>query len=826
MRPQDRDGSNNNHVGERGRSQQIAPSRGRSRDRSYDVSSRHRYDDRDMRRDATSDHYHRSRSIDHVPHRSHRSRSLDTRNYNYPSTSNSSFEFERNSSDSRKRPRSPDRRHRNNDRYDRSSHPKSFDDGRPKDARSYERYQHASTRGAEKHRAPANALYRHENAENYANESYGNMSNMSNYQSHYYQPQSRYEHSSSKGTSTSHERHPLAPRYSSNPALQQRNLPHFNSIQTIPELIQTAHANITILTPSSIAAFWSKMSKLMSGSGSDAPNSLLPNRDEEELGSYLHRIFEHTQNTLSQFCAKYSCQTIYSMAKLVHVLRKNNGRRRGSEEDIVDALSRLLLNSDSTPKKELFHSLACATRGKLDKFDARGLSNLSYAYALVRNVPNFDDGSDLFDLIAAHAAIQRAEFNAQDISNMVWAYATAGKPHPLLFDVMGDEIAAFKHLGEFKPQDLSNTVWAYASAGVHHSKLFEKIANHVIRLDVLYGFKPQNLSNTVWAYAKAGINHPKMFEKIANHIVQSDILDRFNPQDFSNTVWAYATAGVDYPALFEKVANHIVESDSLKQFKQQELSNTVWAFTTAQVSHLKLFKKVAKTAIQSKEELVSQGVANLLWAYATMGIIDKQLFSSFESTAAKLIDSYNNQNLANIAWAYAVADVEAPTLFDDSFISKCVEKKDGLVVEELSQLCQWHLWQAKEKSNPGLPEELAGRCHEAFISAHPQSSRLQDDVVAQLSSIGLDPKEEVLMDSGYRIDAIVEVNGKTIGIEVDGPHHFIGRSKSPLARTILKRRQVPLIDGIELVSVPYWEWRELGKDRVKEQEYLRNLLDL
>jgi hypothetical protein len=39
------------------------------------------------------------------------------------------------------------------------------------------------------------------------------------------------------------------------------------------------------------------------------------------------------------------------------------------------------------------------------------------------------------------------------------------------------------------------------------------------------------------------------------------------------------------------------------------------------------------------------------------------------------------------------------------------------------------------------------------------------------------------MDSGYRMDAIVEVNGngKTIGIEVDGPFLFIGKGESPLA---------------------------------------------
>ena len=171
------------------------------------------------------------------------------------------------------------------------------------------------------------------------------------------------------------------------------------------------------------------------------------------------------------------------------------------------------------------------------------------------------------------------------------------------------------------------------------------------------------------------------------------------------------------------------------------------------------------------------------------------------------------------------ANIDAPTLFDDSFIKKCDEKKDGFQPEQLHQLYQWHLWQTQEKCNPGLPRELPDKCHESFQSGVPQPSKLQEDVVAQLVSIGLEPKEEVLMDSGYRIDAIVEVNGKTVGVEVDGPWHFIGDSRTLLGKTILKRRQVPAIDGIELVSVPYWEWRELGKNKEKEQDYLWDLLE-
>ncbi len=74
---------------------------------------------------------------------------------------------------------------------------------------------------------------------------------------------------------------------------------------------------------------------------------------------------------------------------------------------------------------------------------------------------------------------------------------------------------------------------------------------------------------------------------------------------------------------------------------------------------------------------VKKNSTNTLWAYATMGIIDKLLFSSFIPTAAKSIDSSNNQDLANIAWAHTVADIDAPNLFNGSYINACIEKNDG-----------------------------------------------------------------------------------------------------------------------------------------------------
>jgi len=42
----------------------------------------------------------------------------------------------------------------------------------------------------------------------------------------------------------------------------------------------------------------------------------------------------------------------------------------------------------------------------------------------------------------------------------------------------------------------------------------------------------------------------------------------------------------------------------------------------------------------------------------------------------------------------------------------------------------------------------------------------------------------------------VEVNGNKMGIEVDGPSHFVGRK--PTGSTLLKHRQVSTLDEINL----------------------------
>ena len=63
------------------------------------------------------------------------------------------------------------------------------------------------------------------------------------------------------------------------------------------------------------------------------------------------------------------------------------------------------------------------------------------------------------------------------------------------------------------------------------------------------------------------------------------------------------------------------------------------------------------------------------------------------------------------------------------------------------------------------------------------------------------------------------MKGTKVGIEMDGPYHFVGRKET--GSTILKPRQVSSLDKMmSVVSVPYWEWDDLVKDRGKKQDYI------
>ena len=55
------------------------------------------------------------------------------------------------------------------------------------------------------------------------------------------------------------------------------------------------------------------------------------------------------------------------------------------------------------------------------------------------------------------------DFNAQDLANTAWAFATAGQSDAALLTALAR--AAERRMGHFEAQELVNTAWAFATVG-------------------------------------------------------------------------------------------------------------------------------------------------------------------------------------------------------------------------------------------------------------------------------------------------------------------------------------------------------------------------
>ena len=123
----------------------------------------------------------------------------------------------------------------------------------------------------------------------------------------------------------------------------------------------------------------------------------------------------------------------------------------------------------------------------------------------------------------------------------------------------------------------------------------------------------------------------------------------------------------------------------------------------------------------------------------------------------------------------------------------------------LRQLHQWQLWREERCATtwPALPSIMSARCMAAFRLNEGKPSMLQNDVHSVLALLASSaPKQEVRTKQQYSLDVVFGINGTNIGVEVDGPHDFLGRSRQPTGATLLKRRQLRHVGCILVSPVP------------------------
>lgn len=579
----------------------------------------------------------------------------------------------------------------------------------------------------------------------------------------------------------------------------------------------------------------------------------------------LEALREQTLSTLSTWGARGLANLAHALAKLElrggawcrtwEAVARAMETRRGEfdSQGLANMAWAYVTAGHATPA--LLDCIAVEA-AHLREFNPQELTNIAWAYAKAGHAAPV-----LFRRIEANAARRLREFTSQNLANTVWAYAKAGHAAPALFHCIAAE-AVVRGVREFKPQDLASTAWAYATTGHVAHVLFGCIKGEAARR--IREFNPQALAITAWAYAKSGHSAPELFDCIAAEAAQR--VREFSPQNLANTAWAFATASHSAPELFECVASeagarvpdfnpnelanmawayakagHAAEAllgriateaaPRLRDFNQQNLVNTVWAYATAGHAAPVLFACIAAEVMPRVKEFNPQSIANTAWAYAKAGHVAPALFDAIAEKAAALVDEFTSQDLANTAWAFAATNhpIDGLMLFGPRFVRRCEDLKEEYTVHNLCQLHQWTMWHSGERGRTDslLSDELLKMCLIAFRSNERNPSKLQRHVGVALAALGLRAEEEVVLHEGYSLDFVVEWRGKRVGVEVDGPFHFLGHA--PTGGTLLKRRQLRHL-GWCLVSVPYWEWCELqhvvmADKLVMQAAYLRSRLD-
>jgi hypothetical protein len=434
-------------------------------------------------------------------------------------------------------------------------------------------------------------------------------------------------------------------------------------------------------------------------------------------------------------------------------------------------------------------------------------------------------------LVRTEMHLKSDTLNAHSVSNLLWAYAKADKDqtHKRLLVALSNN--AIRQTEGFNPQGLANMAWAFAKLNHESPSLLDAIARSAV--DRIDEFNPQELSNIALGYATLNHEAPALLDAIARSAV--DRIDGFNPQGLANIASAFAKLNHEAPALLDCIARSAVKR--IDEFNPQEHANMAWAFAKLNHETPALLDCIARSAVDRIDEFNPQELSNMAWAYATLNHEAPSLLDAIARSSQECIDEFNPQGLANTAWAFAVCNIDAKSCTDsNSFFARTLLAIDpsSISFKQLSQLHQFHLWCKENNAADWFSDELKSRCRDAFVSPKNKTSRFQEHVVASLGSLPevSQVQEEVRTKVGYSLDAFIVYRGDRVGVEIDGPSHFVGRSSTPTGSTVLKHRQLRALEGWKLISIAYREWDEICDDaslgptlKSRKQAYLRNLLD-
>jgi len=224
---------------------------------------------------------------------------------------------------------------------------------------------------------------------------------------------------------------------------------------TAEDLVQVAYDHLDTISPRGIAAFWSLLVKHVQNHRGGNSRAQLNEQLDEILCNTLENMKRYSHIDISTIAI--------SLAKIMKQVESRG--QRAATGSLHRNLHLLLVGVNSESKHYIFSQISMHAIPILYTFDARCLSNLINSFGHAEYVPKVEDGRSILDILALEVMSKLHHFNSQDLSNMLWSYAKLESSNSSLFTAVGDSIVDTNDLSESWPQALSNIAWAYATAG-------------------------------------------------------------------------------------------------------------------------------------------------------------------------------------------------------------------------------------------------------------------------------------------------------------------------------------------------------------------------
>jgi hypothetical protein len=305
----------------------------------------------------------------------------------------------------------------------------------------------------------------------------------------------------------------------------------------------------------------------------------------------------------------------------------------------------------------------------IKQYNGQNLSNTAWAVAKIVNVQQAsiaENNSNATRIqqsaltIIIHVATEIIDrkasgFNAQELSNTTWAFATIGSKDTTMIQRATHIIVdkALQDVRQLNSQSASNLVWAVAKLfacktdAIDH--LFRSIGNRFS--DSNFDPGPQHVSMTMWGFAKMNFIDDTLYRSIACRLQWSNA-SLFSTQNIANIVWALATAGV-------MVKDNTTQNIAWASQSISNIKNNHQSFVMDPV--LQCCAIASHEFLKRPHEFNPQAISNLCWSFAVLGVDDSHFFTTVEKEIKYRINNiekeqvdemtlFNGQDIATILW--------------------------------------------------------------------------------------------------------------------------------------------------------------------------------